>query len=236
MFDTDIDADGVRVVFTARAGGVSSGPWASLNLQTGGDDDPANVEQNFARLRAGLGADTAIMRQVHGADLVWVDEDCGVPTADAIATTQPGLALVVRVADCVPVLLHAVEAQSVAAVHAGRTGLLSGVVSNAVAALQRHGAQTIRAWIGPRACGACYELPADMADAVEHHVNGTRTTTRWGTSGADVGAGVARQLREAGVQVADIGAGRCTIEDEHLFSYRRQGARSGRFAGAVMLA
>lgn len=235
MFDTDIDAGAARVVFTARAGGVSSGPWESLNLQTAGEDDPANVEQNFLRLQRELGAGTAVMRQVHGADLAWIDEDSGVPTADAIATTQRSLALVVRVADCVPVLLHAVDAGAVAAVHAGRSGLLADVVSGAVDALQRHGAHNIRAWIGPRACGACYELPAQMADAVEQHVAGTRTTTRWGTAGADIGAGVARQLRSAGVHVDDIGAGRCTIEDERLFSYRRQGTRSGRFAGAVML-
>lgn len=237
MFDVDIGCGPARVCFTSRAGGISSGPHESMNLQTGGLDDPAAVATNFQRMSQALnGASIAVMNQVHGADIAWVDNARTTPTADALITQTPHLVLTVRVADCVPIVMFASDIGAIAAVHAGRAGLLAGVVPAAVESLYSSGASNIQAWLGPRACGSCYELPLDMAQRVEAHVPGTQTVTAAGTAGVDIGSGVRQQLLTAGVDATDLGADRCTIEDDTLFSYRRQGRESGRFAGLIMMA
>lgn len=231
----------VEVAFTDRLGGFSEGPFASLNLGSASGDDPAVVVRNHAAVAAALDVPGLhSMSQVHGADVVQADTICAdgsgtVPVGDALVTNQRGIPLLVRVADCVPVLLADADAGVIGAAHAGRVGLVAGVVPATVAALRERGATSLRAWIGPRAGGCCYEVPDQMADEVERAVAGTRSTTTWGTASVDVGAGVVRQLVDLGVEVDDLGADTCTIEDEALFSYRRQGTASGRFGGVVVL-
>ncbi|MFC6886213.1 MULTISPECIES: peptidoglycan editing factor PgeF [Actinomadura] len=231
--------DGVGAAFTARAGGTSAAPFDSLNLGGAVGDDPAAVRGNRARAAAALGLDparTVWMRQVHGADVAFVErpgED--LPPVDAIVTTVPGLALAVLVADCAPVLLADPVAGVVGAAHSGRPGTAAGVVPALVERMREHGAEPGRtaAAIGPAACGGCYEVPAEMRDEVAALVPAARATTAKGTPGLDIRAGVAAQLAEAGV--ADVRADpRCTIETPGLFSYRRDG-RTGRFAGFVWL-
>ncbi len=201
----------------------------------------ADVVANHRVVAEAMGVDElSAMSQVHGRDVVHVESphpegSAAVPQCDATITDVRDLALLVRVADCVPVLLADPAAGLVAAVHAGRSGLVAGVVPRTLAELRSRGATTVRAWVGPRVCGACYELPARMADDVDAAVPGTRRTTSWGTPGVDIGAGVLAQLRAADVEVTDVGAGACTFEDDRLFSYRRQGAESGRFGGVVVL-
>ena len=231
----------LEIAFTDRQGGVSEGGRSSLNLGSAGGDTMENVVTNHRRVADALEVDgLGSMSQVHGADVVHLDrlrpDGSGtVPVCDATVTDVRGLALLVRVADCVPVLLADVESGLVGAVHAGRQGLVSGVVPAALAELRARGATTLRAWVGPRACGACYELPEEMADAVAAAVPGTRATTSWGTPSVDVGAGVVSQLSAGGVQVHDVGQDACTIEDDTFYSYRRQGEESGRFGGVVVL-
>ncbi len=173
------------------------------------------------------------MRQVHGADVAVVDEraEAEPPEADALVTRAPGVVLVVRVADCVPVLLADVERGVVGAAHAGRPGLVAGVVPATVAAMRDLGAAEITAWVGPHVCGACYEVPEQMRADVAAVVPEAYAETSWGTPAVDVGAGVRAQLAAAGVEIVD--ASRCTREDEDLYSYRRQGEESGRLAGLV---
>jgi copper oxidase (laccase) domain-containing protein len=101
--------------------------------------------------------------------------------------------------------------------------------------MRARGAGRVDAWLGPRACGNCYELPADMAADVAAAVPAARSTTSWGTPAADIGAGVVAQLEAAGVEVHDIGAEACTIEDERFFSHRRQGHQAGRFGALAVL-
>ena len=231
----------LEVAFTDRGGGVSEGGRASLDLGSAGGNSMDDVVANHARVAEALGVDAlSPMSQVHGADVVSVDRagsdaSGAVPVCDATITDVRDLALLVRVADCVPVLLADVDAGVVGAVHAGRAGLVAGVVPAALAALRGRGATSMRAWVGPRACGSCYELPEELADAVDAAVPGTRSTTFWGTPAVDVGAGVVAQLRAGGVDVNDVGVDACTIEDETFFSYRRQGSESGRFGGVVVL-
>ena len=155
------------------------------------------------------------------------------PVADAAVTDLPGVALVVRVADCVPVLLADVERRVIGAVHAGRPGMVAGVVSRAVEAMRTLGARDLVAWVGPHVCGSCYEVPAEMRAAVSAVVPASYAETSWGTPSVDVGAGVRAQLGTDGVEVVD--AHRCTREDDDLWSYRRDGASAGRLAGVVWM-
>jgi polyphenol oxidase len=240
----------VDVAFTDRHGGVSGGPYASLNLGFGVGDDPDSVRENLRRVTSAFTGryddppasdrDEAdrprpvLMHQVHGGDVHVVHEgNLGAEPvrADALVTSVPGVPLVVRVADCVPVLLADVDAGVVAAAHAGRSGMVAGVVANTVAAMRSLGAHSLVAWTGPHVCGACYEVPEQMRAEVSAMVPAAHATTSWGTPALDIGAGVRSQLEALDIEVVD--ASRCTLEDEDLFSYRRAGKASGRLAGLV---
>lgn len=179
------------------------------------------------------GARPALMHQVHGAGVALADPDHDVPTVDGLVVDRPGVAAIVRVADCTPVVLVAPDRPLAAVVHAGRVGMTSGVVPATVTELRRRGADRLEAWIGPRACGACYEVPQQMADEVARIEPAARSTTSWGTPALDIGAGVIAQLTRDDVVVHDLGG--CTIEDERFWSHRRQADAAGRFGAAVVL-
>jgi polyphenol oxidase len=174
---------------------------------------------------------------VHGAEVATVDGPRAepVPGTDGLVTGTVGLALAVLVADCVPVLLADPAAGVVAAVHAGRAGAAAGVVPRAVEAMAALGATpgAADALLGPAVCGECYEVPAEVRAEVEARLPGSATTTRRGTPGLDLRAGLARQLATLGVTrvVADA---RCTAEDPELFSHRRDGV-TGRQAGVAWI-
>jgi YfiH family protein len=235
---------GLALAFTDRHGGVSTGPWESLNLGTSNGDAPERVARNHDLVADAFGVDRdAVVRmsQVHG-DVVHVAVDATgeVPVADALVTTTPDLALLVRVADCVPLVLADPAAGVAGVVHAGRQGLVRRVVPAAVAAMRELGATDLTAWIGPRVCGRCYEVPDDLRAEVASVVPQSWAETSWGTPALDVGAGVAAQLEELDVATVDVAGalGRretCTIESDRLFSYRRQGQRSGRLGALVRL-
>jgi polyphenol oxidase len=225
----------VDLAFTDRDGGAGPAPSGDLDLSIGAGHDPAAAAANLRLVVDDFapGARVADMSQVHG-DTVDVVEDrrtSARPEADALVTTQPDLVLVVRVADCVPVLLADADGGVVAAVHAGRAGLTAGVAPTAVARMRDLGARDVTAWLGPRICGACYEVPGAMQTEVGALVPEAVSTTTWGTPALDIGAGVRAQLEAVGVLVHDVGA--CTRETETLYSHRRDGARAGRFAGLV---
>jgi YfiH family protein len=174
------------------------------------------------------------LRQVHGADVVVVDgEDPPVePEADGAVTATPGVILAARAADCVPVLFADPGKNVVGVAHAGRKGVVDGVVPNVVTALRALGAERMVAWIGPAVCGRCYEVPPDLRDEVAAVVPETWSETSWGTPALDLVAGVHAQLQASGVDdVVDLG--RCTIEDDDFYSHRRQHGRAGRQAGLV---
>ena len=246
MFLLDERVGGVRVAFTDRHDGVSEGAWASFDLGTGGGDDPESVAANLCRLAAALGVGTdrlVTMSQVHGRDVATVDSvPDRPPVADALLSRTPGIALMARAADCLPVVLADPDAGVVGVAHAGRRGMASGVVPAAVAAARDLGAGSgLRAWLGPRVCGGCYEVPEQMRAEVARAEPASWSTTSWGTPALDVAAGVIAQLERLAVPVTDVadslGPERaCTVESGDLYSYRRQGERSGRLAGLVLLA
>ena len=223
----------VDLAFTDRYGGVSAAPFDSLNLALVGDDEPAARRRNTEVLLADFapGARLADMEQVHGARVVEAGgarEQC-----DALVTADPDVVLMVRVADCVPVLLADPGAGVVGAAHAGRQGMASGVVEACVTRMRALGAERVQAWVGPHVCGSCYEVPQALRDEVAAVEPAAASTTSWGTPALDVGAGVTAQLLRLGVRVHDVA--RCTLESPDLYSYRRDGAGAGRFAGLVRI-
>jgi len=229
----------IEIAFTDRHGGVSGGPYSSLNLALSGGDSAAHVRENLRLATcafAGAGSEPSVvaMHQVHGSGVAVVDgplEDP--PHVDGLVTVEPGVVLVVRVADCVPVLLADPDNGVVAAAHAGRQGLVAGIVPRTIDVMRAQGARRILAWVGPHVCGKCYEVPAAMRAEVASVVPESYAETSWGTSAVDVGAGVRAQLAAHGIE--SVSVERCTIEDEDLFSYRRQGTASGRLAGMVWI-
>ena len=224
------------MAFTDRHGGVSGGPFDSLNLAMEGGDDPVSVQENLRRVAAKFNANGPLvgMRQVHGAVTEVVAADSGTPVCDGLVTAAAGVALLVRVADCVPVLIGDVEAGIVGAAHAGRKGVASGVVTATVQRMREQGASgPLVAWIGPHICGRCYEVPESMRAEVAAVVPSAYSTTSWGTPALDLGAAVTAQLTTLGVEVID--AGRCTREHEDLYSFRRDGAEAGRLAGLIRI-
>ena len=229
----------VRRVSTTRAGGVSAAPFDTFNLGDHVGDDPAAVATNRARLAAAIGlADRVVwMNQVHGDRVEVVDQprDNAVDDTDALVTDTPRLALAVLTADCVPVLMADARAGVIAAVHAGRVGAQRGVVPRAVEAMLGLGAQVgdLSVLLGPAVSGRNYEVPAAMADEVEAALPGSRTVTAAGTTGLDLRAGIACQLRDLGVASIDVDP-RCTVADPSLFSHRR-GAPTGRLAALVWM-
>jgi polyphenol oxidase len=231
---------GVQAAFSGRGGGSSKPPYDSLNLGVGVGDDAAAVAANRDALAAECGltaADLTWMRQVHGRD-VWYAADgvAGPPgPVDAMFTDVPGRALCVLVADCVPVLVADPQARLVGAAHAGREGLVAGVVPALVDTMVAAGARParMRALAGPAICGSCYEVPEELQSRVAATAPAAKCATAAGTCGLDIRAGVRAQLEAAGV--GWIGTdGRCTRQTPELFSYRRDGL-TGRFAGLIWL-
>ncbi|RJL31232.1 peptidoglycan editing factor PgeF [Bailinhaonella thermotolerans] len=229
---------GVGAFFTDRHGGVSAPPYDSLNLGGSVGDDPEAVLENRRRAAASHGLDPARvvwMRQIHSADAVRVDGTASPGEVDAVVTTEPGLALGSLAADCAPVLAADPVARVVGAAHAGRVGMAAGVAPALVEEMVRAGARPERmiAVIGPCACGDCYEVSAEMREDVARAVPAAWATTRAGTPGLDIRAGVAEQLAKAGVGEISHDA-RCTMESPELYSHRRD-RLTGRFAGYVWL-
>ncbi|WP_020119910.1 peptidoglycan editing factor PgeF [Streptomyces canus] len=232
---------GAHFAFTDRWGGVSAAPYEELNLGGAVGDDPEAVTTNRELAAKSLGLDPARvvwMNQVHGADVAVVSEPWGkqpVPRVDAVVTAERGLALAVLTADCTPVLLADPVAGIAAAAHAGRPGVVAGVVPAALRAMTELGADPARivARTGPAVCGRCYEVPEEMRAEVAAVEPAAHAETSWGTPAVDVSAGVHAQLDRLGVHDRRQSPV-CTLESGDHFSYRRDRA-TGRLAGYVWL-
>jgi YfiH family protein len=159
------DALAVPHGFFTRQGGVSTGPFASLNCSLSGADDRDAVLENRARAVAAIGAPVLVgLMQVHSADVAMVDEPWGIgagPRADAMVTRRPGIGLGIITADCAPVLFAGPGV--VGAAHAGWRGALGGVLEATLAAM---GPGPVTAVVGPCIGPASYEVAADLRDAV----------------------------------------------------------------------
>jgi polyphenol oxidase len=233
--------NGAHFAFTDRWGGVSAVPYEELNLggAVGDDSDAVLTNRELAAKSLGLDPGQVVwMNQVHGADVAVVDGPWGtepVAEVDAIVTARRGLALAVLTADCVPVLLADPVAGIAAAAHAGRPGMIAGVVPATLRAMTDLGAEPSRivARTGPAVCGRCYEVPEAMRAEVAAVEPGAYAETSWGTPAVDVAAGVHAQLERLGVRDREQSPV-CTRESGDHFSYRRDRI-TGRLASYVWL-
>ena len=237
--------------FFTRRGGVSEGPYASLNCSLSSQDSRESVLENRARVARTLGAAPEALvgvTQVHGIAVATVTEPWPAgqgPTADAMVTDRPGLALGVITADCAPVLFCDPEAGVVGAAHAGWRGAVAGVLEATLAAMAALGAEParMRVAIGPCIGQASYEVGPDLRDAVlaqdatrTVHFAAGRATDRWQF---DLGGYCAHRLRKAGVAAVEGVAADTAADPERFFSHRRRvlsgGGPIGHQLSAIML-
>jgi len=242
---------GVGALMTTRSGGVSCGPYESMNVGVAVGDDPDRVAVNRARLAQAIDAAPVFLRQVHGARVVRVGaadaNAAGVAhDADAAVTTVPGVACIVQAADCLPVLLAAANGRAVGAAHAGWRGLAGGVVEAAVEAVSEAAecaTGELSAWLGACIGPDAFEVGPDVLAAFgvdpDDDADDTPGASRFRASGArkwlaDL-PGLARdRLAAAGVRHV-AGGGWCTVTSgARFFSYRRDGT-TGRMAAAVWI-
>lgn len=226
---------------TGRSGGVSVGDFASLNLAAHVGDDPRAVTENRGRLRRWAGASTLItLSAVHGSDVVVVDDDVAAaarsgrdPVADSVVCDRDDIAVLALGADCLTMAVVGDDDRTVAAVHCGWRGLAGDVVGATVEVLQSRGVRPAHIVLGPAVCGACYPVSPDRVEDLRSRApagvaDASVVMCPDGQPGIDVRAGVIRRLESLGVSASAITSiGRCTVEEDDLFSYRRDG-RTGR--------
>lgn len=217
--------------FTDSTGGKSAGAFLSRNVGLHVGDNRETVELNRQVLSQEIGRPIQFMNQVHGNTVALVDElTQAPPTADALVTTKPHIALAVMVADCIPLLLE--NQGSIAAVHVGRKGLLNGVSRSALATMRDLDSSPITAMIGPSICGRCYEVSEDVFEEVTSVFPQSKSQTKYGGFALDLAAALTYELESHGVRVLDRSS--CTVEDRSLYSYRRDGV-TGRQVGLIWL-
>jgi YfiH family protein len=192
-------------------------------------DNRETVARN-RELLAKITGPVQFMNQVHGDEVVEVKTLIDDPTADALITTEPGIALAVMVADCIPLLLSSTTV--VSAVHVGRRGLMNSVAMRAVEAMRALGAGQIHAQLGASICGRCYEVPQELADEVIAKHPAASSLTNNLTPALDLPRALIADLVTIGVtyEASPI----CTLENDEYFSYRRHNI-TGRNAGVVWL-
>ncbi len=228
----------VVALSTTRAGGVSEGPWHSLNLGDHVGDRPAAVAENRRRLQARLpsGMQLQWLSQVHGSACIR-DDASGTPEADACWTDTPGVMCAVLTADCLPLLLADRAGIAVAAVHAGWRGLCAGVIEATVDAMPCAPGE-LMAWLGPAIGPAAFEVGPEVREAflARDAAAGVafEASARAGHYLASLDVLARQRLAGAGVS-AIHGGGQCTYDKAgQFFSYRRDG-QTGRMATLIGL-
>jgi YfiH family protein len=218
--------DGYQVAFTTRLGGVSEGPFASLNLGRKSGDDVARADENRRIACAAIGADVgklALNYQVHSDRVLHAMPALRDERADGLWTDEPGLPILAMSADCLPIALVRVETDqpAVAVLHAGWRGLLGGIIGAGVHAL---GDGELAAAIGPAIGPCCYEVGEEVAQPFRDRFGGDVVDERR----LDLWASAEQALRVAGIERIQR-FDRCTFcEPETFFSHRRDAGRTGR--------
>ena len=245
-----LDAAGVAHGFSTRLGGVSVGPYASMNLGWSVGDDPRAVEENHQRLAVAIGHDRGSLRlatQVHGAnvldaDLVTRDRKSEPPGSghDALVSRRAGIAVGIRTADCVPILVFDPATGGVAAIHAGWRGVVSGVVGSALDVLVPYPASrsALVAVIGPHIRAERFEVGEDVARQIAAASDSSVVIPGAPRPHVDLARAIRIQLQRAGIEAARIDdVGGCTLgEPERFHSHRRDGDRSGRMLSVIVAA
>lgn len=233
---------GVRYGCTTRAGGVSGGPWATLNLGLHVGDDPAAVQENRRRLAQTLPGQPHWLEQVHGTHVVEIGGATphAVPQADAAITVSPGEVLAIMTADCLPVVLADIDGRALGVAHAGWRGLADGILEATVHKLKTAlpDSRGWRAWIGPAISQKNFEVGEEVRQifvetdpAAERYFGHGQKPFKWQ---ADLPGLARHRLVKSGVYAVEV-CSLCTYECDKLFhSYRRSGV-SGRMATLAWL-
>ena len=241
----------VGACFTCRSGGVSSGPYGTLegimglNLADHVGDASACVRMNRSILTQCLPAEPKWLKQVHGTNVVDAAQIAQgvVPEADASFTTTPGVVLVVMTADCLPLFLADRQGRGVAAIHAGWRSLAAGIIQKTAVALREaigDAQAEFAAWLGPRIGAEDFEVGADVLDAMKANLPNAEQHFRALEGGkylADL-AGLAKDaLLAANVPALNVyDCGLSTYADpKRFYSFRRDGERTGRHAALIWL-
>ena len=229
----------VRAACTTRIGGVSQGPYASLNMGRSSGDVSEAVSENRRRVHQALSlpAEPCWIRQVHGARAVQMPQAAPEPEADASFTIQPGVVCAVQAADCLPVLLCDQAGTVVAAAHAGWRGLAGGVLERTVAALPVPPGDLL-AWLGPAIGPEAFEVGQEVREAFlaadAAAVQAFRPGALAGKYYADLFALARMRLARAGVHRVCGGGVSTHADPARFYSYRRDGA-SGRMAALIWI-
>jgi YfiH family protein len=219
------DAPGpYTVAFSTRLGGVSDGSFESLNLGRKTRDKPENVDENRRRLSEAVGVEPerlALNRQVHGTTVNRAEAGERGKDGDGLWTDEPGVPMLAFTADCLPIALARVNGTpGLALLHAGRLGLLDGIVQAGVAALRGPLAAIVGPGIGP----CCYEVGEDILGAYRARFGPDVLQGR----NLDLWTAAERVLREAGVDVVERLDVCTACEAGRFFSHRRDGPLTGR--------
>lgn len=217
--------------FPFRTGGVSVGAFASLNSSFVVGDDPAAVTENLARLAAAAGARVVTAKQVHGDRVVRAASVDERTEADAVWTAEPGVAVGVRTADCLPILLEDPRTGAVAAVHAGWRGVISEIVVRAIEQLEGQGARVeeLRAAVGPGIQRCCFEVDGELPARFEAAFGAAVIVPRQPRVHLDLPLAVRLTLERRGVPASHVAVlPHCTRCDERFFSHRRDRGVTGR--------
>lgn len=227
----------VKALVTTRNGGVSVGPYASLNLGTLVGDDLQAVAENRARLSARLPSEPKWLQQVHGIDVVQVDRAAGNCTADAAFTCVAGVVCAVQIADCLPVLFCDRAGTRVAAAHAGWRGLSAGVLEQTVSALGVS-PRELMAWLGPAIGPQKFEVGSDVFESLTADDTAAKAAfkslreEKWL---ADLYALARHRLSRAGM-TSVFGGGLCTFSDPGRFFSHRRDRVTGRQGAFIWIA
>ena len=219
------EPEGTRVRFFTRLGGVSEPPFDSLNVSVTVGDDRDAVTENLALIKDAMdGSSTAWVRQVAGDEVRRVDEAGFAGKADALVTDKADLALVVAVADCVPVAFAGEE--EVGMVHSGWRGTISGISGKTFREMNE---QDVRAYIGPCIRRCCYEVSEELAGQFADRFGSGVVSGR----NLSLPAAIEADLEEQGVEeVHDLGL--CTgCRPDLFYSHRKQGPLTGRNLATV---
>ncbi len=223
--------------FFTRIGGVSSGPYASLNCSVSSQDDPDAVRENRARVARAIGlapASLVGLTQVHGADAVAVTTPWAPgqgPRADAMVTNRPNVALGIVTADCAPILLADAATGVVGAAHAGWRGALLGVIEATIDAMIALGARRhlIAGAVGPCIGQASYEVGPDLRDSglgrSAEDVRFFGPGRRDGHWQFDLAGYCGDRMRQAGLADVTIVGADTLAEEDRFFSHRRRTLR-----------
>ncbi|HEY4237293.1 MAG TPA: polyphenol oxidase family protein [Gaiellaceae bacterium] len=220
------EAEGYEIAFTTRVGGVSAGPYASLNLGRKSGDVPERADENRRIACAAIGADLeslALNYQVHSSRVLRAAPAMRGEHADGLWTDEPGLPILAMSADCLPIVLTrtSMDTPAVAVLHAGWKGLLAGIVAAGAEAL---GTGTLAAAIGPGIGPCCYEVGEEVAAPFRARFGDDVVRE----SHLDLWASAERALRAEGIERVTR-FDRCTAcEPETFFSHRRDAGRTGR--------